>query len=126
MKQLSRVFVAKNELPVVLSEGLKLLEYLHSDNAQGFLLSASFLQSPLAAFSRKDSEEPETPHRIDPIEHLVMGVAGEVAEKAESLWGEKEGSGVTGGLDVLEEAMVAEDYSTSLESAEFVGCSAVC
>jgi hypothetical protein len=55
-----------------------------------------------------------------------MGIASEVAEKAKSLWGEKERSGVASGLDVLEEATITQYHSTSLESAEFIGCSGVC
>jgi hypothetical protein len=83
VEEFGGVFVAEHELPVVLGEGLELFEHLHTDNAQRLLLTASLLQSPLSALRSEDSEEPEASHRISPLEHLVVRVAGEVAEKAE-------------------------------------------
>lgn len=82
------MFIVENELPVVLSKGLKLLEDFHSNNAKRFLLTTSFLKSLLSAFNRKDSEETEPSHSISPLNHLVMSVAGKVAKKTECLWGE--------------------------------------
>ncbi len=117
MEKFRTIFIAEDELSVVLGESLELLEHPHTDNAQGLLLTASLLQSLLSALRREDSEETHAPHGISPFEHLVVRVAGKVAEEAEGGWREEEGSVVTSSLSMFDKAAVTEHHSALLEAA---------